>query len=232
MSAHFVLPEIAKNALTNSRFFGDDATPFKGKLYAGDPRVLFVVGENASGKSLMFRVIAAFAKRDNDLIGITISIRERTGSGLNEMSGMRRTMMFGDEHEQSTGAASANVVDSGFRNASMYGGKTILMFDEPELGLSDGYAGALGAFIAQKTVEIGEGTHGVVVVTHSRSLVQGFVDEFGQEPTFIDMSREPTSLRYWLVRPEHRTVEDLLALREIARDRKKAVQVIMNESKR
>jgi hypothetical protein len=230
MSDHFVLPLIAKNVLTDSRFFAedDDDTPFGGKLYAGDPRVLLVVGENASGKSLLFRVIAAFAKRDHNLTGITISIRERTGAGTREMSGMMRVFMFGDEEEQSTGATSANVVEAGFHNAGRDGGKTLLMLDEPEIGLSDGYARALGAFIAQKTIEIGQGTHGIVIVTHNRPLVQGFLEAFGAAPTFINLGGQQTDLKGWLKVVEQRSVEDLLQLRAVAGERRKAVQALIN----
>lgn len=199
MSERFIAPALALWALTESKFFADEEAPFSGVLFTGDLRVTVIVGENASGKSLLFRVLQSLAKTKHDVTGITISIRERTGSGLHEMSHMRRAFMFGDEDQQSTGATSANVIDSGFKNAEGGShGETLLMLDEPEMGLSDGYARALGEFIGQKSQALAECCHGVVVVTHNRSLVSGLVDGLGAEPAFVNLSPDAIGLTDWL----------------------------------
>ncbi len=228
----FILPKIAHDVLTETVFFTEADCPFAGRLYPGENRVLVIAGENASGKSLMFRMMAVNAQREHGVLPITISIRERTGAGVGEMNSLRRTMMFGDEASQSTGAASATVVDTGFKNANR-DAAACLMLDEPEIGLSDGYAGALGEYIGQKArTQLDDHNHGVVVVTHSRPLVRGIVSALGQPPAFLYMGSPTLDLRDWLAHTEVRTVSDLVGLREAAGERRKLTQRILNRSRR
>ena len=75
------------------------------------------------------------------------SIRERTRAGLGDMAGMRRTMVFRNEAEQSTGAPSVGVIGPAFNNLPNRAGegyRTMLVLDEPELGRSEGYTRARG----------------------------------------------------------------------------------------
>jgi predicted ATPase len=228
--AHFHLPELAREVLDNTRLFNAEDAPFHGRLYEGDGRLLVVVGENASGKSMLFRVISAHAKRDYKITGVTISIRERTGAGAHEMGGMRRMMMFGDENEQSTGATSVSVIETGFLNAAKdEDGKRMLMLDEPEIGLSDGYARALGELIGLRTIEGRYKHHGVVVVTHNRSLVSGLLKGFEAWPAFVHLGQETTDLQGWLAQVETRSVADLQRLRDDALARWRAVRVLMGK---
>jgi energy-coupling factor transporter ATP-binding protein EcfA2 len=114
-----VLAGIVRYVCEESLMFADERSPFQAKaFYPKETRVCVIVGENASGKSVFFQVMAGVARREHKLLPVTISIRERTGAGSHEMGGMRRTMMFGDESEQSTGATSYNVIQSGFHNVS------------------------------------------------------------------------------------------------------------------
>lgn len=126
-----VLPVLARHAVEESRLLTHPETPFRGTYVEGDPRVLLVTGANASGKSLAFRLIAQMA-RNHDIWCVTLSIRERTGVGTEGMERMRRAFIYGDEETSSTGATSAAVVQSGFRNIN--GEKPALLgLDEPEI---------------------------------------------------------------------------------------------------
>ncbi len=225
----FVIPSIVANCLTESAAIGDEASPFRGKAYGGDPRLVLIVGPNASGKSLLFRMIAQWLQRDHKATPVTISIRERTGSGEMEMAGMRRMMMFGDETTQSTGAASARVVEAGFGNANRYP-KAALLLDEPELGLSDGYARALGELIGQMAKDVTETNVGTVVVTHNRELAKGLHVGLGAMPTFVCME-EPLAFQAWLSAREHRTIDDLKALPDLSHRRFRAVHGILQAAK-
>lgn len=229
--SRFLLPRIAKWAIEDTHLFTHENCPFQAKFYEGDARVVVVVGENASGKSLLFRIIASKLQRDENLLPITISIRERTGSGLGEMSGMRRMFMFGDETEQSTGANSANVLQGGFHNA---GRETpgVLMLDEPEIGLSDGYARAMGELIGREAKALSETCHGVVVVTHNRGLVRGIAQGLDATPTFICTGDSPAPLNEWVGGADTRTVEDLLNLRDVAGARRKITHRILHDRDR
>lgn len=221
----YIVPALAQNVLDNSRFFGEDAV-FQGTFFPGDERLLIIVGENASGKSLFFRALSAWAKKDHKVTGITISIRERTDSTVP----FRRMFMFGEESEKSTGANSVHVIEAGFKNAESGGhGQTLLMLDEPEMGLSDGYARALGEYLGQRATTLTDSCQGVVVVTHSHSLVRGALTGLKVTPSFVHVGTTPKALDQWLEEPEHRTVDDLLKLNDVALERWRAIQKIMNE---
>lgn len=222
-----VLPDLARWMAEEARIFNDDAIPFKATLHPGDARVLLITGANASGKSLAFRLIAQLAA-DHKIEALTLSIRERTGAGTFEMAHMRRTMIYGREESSSTGATSARVVETGFHNLSNRG-PAILALDEPEMGLSDGYARALGEFIGQSALEMSGKACGVVVVTHSRPLVRGLQEGLKAAPTHLAMDAGISSLSDWLEHQEHRSVADLLALPEVGHAGYKAVQAILNE---
>lgn len=222
--SRYIAPAIAQDALENSRFFGEDAV-FQGTYFEGDERLLIIVGENASGKSLLFRVISAWAHKKK-VTGITISIRERTDSTVP----FRRAFMFGEENEKSTGANSFQVIEAGFKNAESGGhGQTLLMLDEPELGLSDGYARALGEYLGQRATTLTDSCQGLVVVTHSHSLVRGVLVGLQATPAFVHVGAQSKPIDRWLVDPEHRTVEDLKNLSDVAFERWRAIQKIMNE---
>ena len=232
-SGRFLLPFLAHDILTETAFFDHENCPFAGTLFEGDRRVLVVTGENAAGKSLFFRFIAS-RLHSMKIVPVSISIRERTGGGSMEMGRMRQMFMFGDEQTSSTGAASARVVKTGFHNAGRES-PGVLMLDEPEMGLSDGYARALGELIGQtaRTPEADGGLldlcRGVVVVTHNRALAAGLCEGLRATPAFVNMSRTPVDMSEWLKVPEYRSLADLERLQDIASERRKATQAILNE---
>lgn len=211
------LPGLARWVAEESLLFATEGSPFDATVHNGDPRLMVVVGENASGKSLFLRILAAKVNLAG-AVPITLSIRERTGAGSSDVSGLRRVMMFGDEAAQSTGATSVTALNAAFGNLDRPTG-TILALDEPELGLSDGYARALGEYIGQQTADaLPDTCAGVVVVTHSRSLITGLLTTCGVTPTLVSLGRSAT-LEQWLADPEVRTVEDLLSLADVGRER-------------
>lgn len=223
----YIIADYAREMLEESRFFTEPDCPFQGSHHAGDARLAVVVGENASGKSLLYRMVAQGLQAEHKVLAITISIRERTGSGQSDMSGMRRMFMFGDETPSSTGAISAKVVESGFKNLDRPEACALLL-DEPELGLSDGYARALGEFIGLRAKVQPPASRGVLVVTHSRALVEGLVAGLEETPTFVCMGSDHCGLQPWLHASEMRSLADLSALAFTASDRRKQTQVILN----
>lgn len=236
MSDRFIAPAVAADYLgTDNVFFGREDCPFKGVVHPGDDRVLVITGENAAGKSFLFQLMAA-AIHERKITAVTLSIRERTGAGTFEMSRLRRAFIYGDEEAQSTGATSARVVQSGFHNAGAEG-PGLLMLDEPEMGLSDGYARALGELIGEKARKpeaeggMRDQCHGVVVVTHNRALVHGLIEGLRASPAFVNMGDRPVDLNDWLKTPERRTIADLEALREIAGERRKTTHRIIADIK-
>ncbi len=226
-----VLPDLARWAVSESRILTEESSPMRAAFLQGDPRLLLVVGENASGKSLVFRMIAGLADR-HGILAMTLSIRERTGGGLFAMAHMRRAMIYGDEETSSTGAVSASVVKRGFDNMRERDGPCILALDEPELGLSDGYAAALGELIGANAAEAGPMACGTIVVTHSRELARGLMRGLGAAPSMIAMTTggvdAPCGVDAWIESREDRSVDDLLRLADASLDRFRRVQRILD----
>lgn len=198
--------------LEGAALWVDVELPFKATLHPGHPRVMVVMGENCTGKSFFVETLRTWASAQG-VVSICVSIRERTGAGSYD-GGMRRTMMFGDESEHSTGATSVGVVNRAFdnmKNRHDEGHKCLLVLDEPELGLSEGYSAAMGTWLARLARDLPESSAGVVFVTHSRALVRALTEELGQPPTTVGLGT-PRDLSSWLRAPEIKTVSQLLSL--------------------
>ena len=78
-----VLPALAQWTTTKSHLFNGPETPFQANYIKNDRRLLLITGENASGKSLAFRLICQLA-RTKKIEVMALSVRERTGSGTFE----------------------------------------------------------------------------------------------------------------------------------------------------
>lgn len=214
-----------------ARLFQDEASPFRAEVAEGAPGIVIVTGENASGKSLFVRIAAARAQRPHGILPVSVSIRERSGGGTHEMSRMRQAMMFGEEGEQSTGATSVGVVEQAFGNLDHDGG-SFLILDEPEIGLAEAYTRALGEFIGRQADSTPTTCRGVIVVTHSRPLVQGILDGSAATPTHVAVAADTApqaGIERWLATPEHHTVEELLALNGIGFDRWRRVTRLLDD---
>lgn len=218
------LPGVARWVAEQSLLF-DEGSPFTADVAAGDPRLLVVTGENASGKSLLFRILCGKVAQAG-AVPVTLSIRERAGSGGGDMAGFRRVAMFGEESEQSTGATSVTAITAAFEKNLKHPAGCMLGLDEPELGLSHGYAAALGHYIGAQARKVPAACSGVVVVTHSRPVVRGLLAGYRKTPTHVALGGA-ADLDAWLADPEERTVDELLNLSEVglARFRWAAAQV-------
>lgn len=97
-----------------------------------------------------------------------------------------------------------------------------------EIGLSDGYAEALGEYIGMRAASAGGKSCGVMVVTHSRRLVRGLVRGLGVDPTFMTMTEEPGRVGDWIASEETRSVDELLALKTLGLDRWRAVSKLLS----
>lgn len=196
--------------------FGADNIPFRITHVSGDSRLLVITGHNASGKSLLTKALSQIIRGKQEHAVFCISMRHRTSPGMGQM-------IYGlGEDCSSTGAISYGVVSRAFEQLSGADKtrKTII-FDEPDIGLSDAYAGALGEFIgaSTKAIPVDSNCAGIVIITHRRSLVTRAIAALGTEPTFINCYRTDVpedarhnSLQSWLSTTEHKTVEELAQL--------------------
>jgi hypothetical protein len=220
------LKELVEDMLANLSYWDDPTSPVRAYMAAGHPKVLFVAGENCSGKSFFVEHLRSWGKHFLEKgTSICISIRERTGAGTSDISGMRRVMMFGDESEQSTGATSVSVIARAFGNLAGRaedGYRTLLVLDEPEIGLSEGYTRAMGTWLGEQIQAMPEKTAAVVVVSHSRALAKALQAVVGT-PSFVHMGH-PLGFDDWTTSVESRSVSDLLGLEETGRILRNAIR--------
>lgn len=208
-----MLPFIRDLFVKNTFFNGDEA-PLKAHLDAGDDaaKVLVITGSNASGKSFAIRVLAAWLNAEKPKVEpIQVSMRIRTEAGIH------RAFMFGPfgDAQDSTGSVSLTAVQGGLRTAKGRETPCWLMLDEPDTGLSEDFGYAMGQYLAQHANEgLGPNCHGLVVVTHSRELVQGLVDTLSVTPHFVHVDDKPLSIKDWLSAARRRSIDELLGLSE------------------
>jgi len=204
--------------------------PFQFDVADGHARTLLIGGENATGKSVLAEALLRWAKEKFGCAPMKVTIRERTGAGTYEMAAMRRQMMFGSEEKHSTGSVSAAVVGRAFLNMNNWaeqGVKPLLLLDEPELGLSEGFSHAMGEWIGQQIGCLSGKAFGVIVVSHSKRLGKGLALGLSERPAFAQMDSVQASFEQWLRDSQPRTVDDLLALDRLdAYGHRKMVEMI------
>lgn len=222
---------VAQSVLSNSQLWNHKKLPFKARLYPGNERLVFMAGPNATGKSFLSKIIKVFAHKHYKASLVCVSMEERTGSGYNGMSPLRRAVMFGDEAEQSTGATSVKTLFSAFntvRERVKEGRHPFLLLDEPEVGLSEGYEYALGQLIARKTLDLADGVCGTLVVSHSKSLAAGLIDGLQGNPSFIHTGEPGRDLAEWLAFSERFTVDQLEELAQRGLEHWREVSAIID----
>jgi hypothetical protein len=187
-----------------------------------DPLVV-VVGDNASGKSLARRVLSSICKENRtEFIGLSM---EGRGSYMGGANGL----VYGAEAWQSTGENSASTVLAGIRTCRSRERDHVVFWDEPNLGLADGWSAGMGKTIRQFAAEPPEHTLGVFVVTHSKVLVSQLAD---LAPHFLYFGEEdvPSDLSDWLTRPV--VPRDLPALPGLSHDRFLRIQAFLDGNKK
>lgn len=179
---------------------------------------LLVSGPNASGKSL-FMTYMQLCCKDAKIAKRAVCMANRTSSG------MEKVFIFGDEHEQSTGATSIGVVVNCAESSQNEDSKPwMAIFDEPDIGLSEGYQKAMGAYIGQFMVANSENPlcKGIIIVSHCKALMREAL-KYASDANTMYMD-EKVTFKDWLEREEPAySVDELLALRKLGADRKAAV---------
>lgn len=128
-------------------------------------KLLVVTGQNATGKSMVRRCLSGAAQREG-LTPIAISMQRRTEGGV------VGAMMFGTEEWQATGQITGHSVIMGIKTADASEKRCVLIFDEPELGLSDEYALDAAHRIADFATKDGYKCLLVVVISHRKTILE------------------------------------------------------------
>lgn len=217
--------ETVKNSLENFLVFDNSENnaivPVNFEIVP-DSKIIFVVGSNASGKSLIGKIIEMVCD-ENNIVKRSCSMRNRTSGMLGQM------MIFGDESDSSTGENSISALNLGI-NSTVKEKDSVLIMDEPDVGLADEFSAAMGKYIAQKVNENYENIGLFVVITHSRRLISYAIEELQSPFSKIHVGDENVTFDEWLNRPfKPATVEDLLNLKVKARDTWKKIQKLTKE---
>lgn len=192
---------------------------------AAHPLVV-VVGENASGKSFFRRCVYEMSRRSK-IECLHISMEGRT-AGYN----MLRSFIYGAEDYEATVINSIRTVLSGIKTSQSREVAHTLVWDEPDLGLSEGNAASVGARIAMLADEPPKQLRAALVMTHRKALVQALIAASPTPPHYLylgDASGAP-DVHTWLAAPPI-----LRPLEEVVRagaDRFQAIQRLLDRNKK
>ena len=138
-----------------------------GEDYAG-VRVVIAVGPNGSGKSLIGRLMESVVLIQKKSFRM-VSMKNRTSGEMGQR------LVFGCENDQATGLNTVGAVGmllKSIQQEALAGGGGGL--DEPTLGLSPEFSGAVGQEVARV---LGEAqNHYLFVASHDRVFLRGLVD--------------------------------------------------------
>jgi hypothetical protein len=195
-----------------------------------ESKLVVVVGENASGKSFFRRLVRAVCSKaapDERTECIHLSMEGRMDSSA---FGGLRSMVYGSEQDQSTGENSVGTVLGGITTCKERKGSHIVVWDEPDLGLSDSWAAGMGEAIRDFAKDPGEHTRAIVLVSHRRALLAPLLT---QPLHYVHLGMgegAPASLEAWFEQPI--IPRDIRELKEESLKRWRAIQTILNENEK
>lgn len=190
----------------------------------GKSRLMVVTGPNAGGKSFFRRLIPAVYP-GVECIGLSMEFRTGTGAHAGNIG---RAFVFGDEGYRSTGAISAQTVLTAINTSKQRDNAHVLFWDEPDIGLSEGYARGVGVAIAKYLADPAAKLKAAFVVTHSKALVRELA-RVQPHYTHLGSDDAPPTLADWLAHEE--PVCDIEELTERAHARLRAIRRILDSVK-
>lgn len=224
------LNEIVDNVIENSAYIrlpGEEDT--EGRILItreGDPKskVFVILGDNSSGKSFVCRIIQMRCF-DEKIEPIMISMSKRTGDDYTP--GVVRSLMFGSENRLNTGSISGHIITMAFKTANEREHPNVVILDEPDIGMSGSYHSAIGEYIAQQAKTLSKNTSGIIIVTHSRKIVESIDKNISTQ--YIKLGDFP-KIKDWLKNglPE-KTVADFLKIKEKARELRDSIFTIQKK---
>lgn len=186
-------------------YFTDDNPPIPFVYDRGEDPLVVVTGENAGGKSFLRRIFSQMC-RENEIEAMPISMEGRRNVSYSPWL----AFVYGDEMHEATGVNSIRTVVTGIKTCQGREAPHVIIWDEPDLGLSEGNAASVGRAIAEYIRKPNKHTKASVVITHRKALVAELVDV---NPHYVYLGSQdgPPTLREWLdAPPVIRPLEDVL----------------------
>lgn len=177
-------------------------------------QALIIYGENVSGKSLIGKLCEAIFRKDG--VGSrSASVGNRTASGI------EKALIYGDETSQSTGATSFKVLDLCLTAGINDNGESLMILDEPDLGLSPKYSRTLGKYIAEKINEAPDDKY-LVVVSHNADFLESFYSILNIKSSYVGINTTE-SLEEWIKSDSMASLDDLINLKSLDGDKYRAI---------
>ena len=139
-------------------FFGLDNKDFSKE------KLIVITGSNASGKSLLRRIIANNGRKNN-LFVADLSHERRTTSDIT------RAFIYGDENSDSTGNITAKSLIGLFKSSIKWKQNHLLIIDEPEIGLSEEAQMGMGIYIRERIESSSNKLQKIIIFTHSKHIL-------------------------------------------------------------
>lgn len=158
------IPEVMAE-VGDLRVMSDDLIPHR--FEPGGGRACLVLGDNATGKSLVRRLLSHKYK-DRGVEAIPLSMEGRAGGGMFGMKGF----VYGDEDWKSTGHNSIGTFEGMVRTSRGREKPHMVYLDEPDTGLSDRWARSLGRALADFLADPPEHLAALFVTTHRVCLAR------------------------------------------------------------
>ncbi|MFK4132424.1 hypothetical protein ACI2KR_09110 [Pseudomonas luteola] len=171
--------------------------------------IVLIAGKNASGKSFIVRHLASIAA-NKDISVRGVSMKNRTAE-----HGIARLSVFGSETDSSTGVNSVKAVMKGMvATVDEEDDESLLILDEPDIGLAEEYASALGDYIGSMATQFNAESKLLVIVSHSRALYRTLLDHLEVAPSRLNFGDQSFSFDKWLNEPpeqlDRNALEELL----------------------
>ncbi len=168
----------------------NNTIPIETKLDVGESKLVVITGENASGKSLIRRIISV-ALRKMNVECIHLSQEGRATEGI------QRAFIYGAEEWESTGYISSKTVQKSIITSQKRENRHGIFWDEPDIGLSDNYAAGVGVKIRDFLTNSPDKLFVSFLVTHRKSLVEQLIP---LKPWNLRLSGYP-DLETWIKTP-------------------------------
>lgn len=128
------------------------------------PRLLVITGENASGKSVIRRILQELA-RDQKVEPIAISPE------LRQTGGLVTAFVYGDESTTASGDIAGGVIIGAINTSRKRTQPHIIILDEPDMGMSDNLAAGAAQELIEFCQDPPEHLGFVAVITHRKAML-------------------------------------------------------------
>jgi len=207
-------------AVMGSRLLTHPDKPITAKYIPGESKLCVILGDNATGKSMLRRIIYGRSNKNN-IECMTFSVQGKTKS-----SGIQ-SVIYGDEADYSTGRNAASLLLACIRNSKGWsegGHAHNIIWDEPSLGLSDSWSASAGVSIREFIKDAPLNLGGAFLITHSQPLL---IQVRELNPHLIVLEDECNSIGDWLEKPiVIRPIDQLI---ENNKNKHSAISKVLNE---